>query len=177
MEQQVKIQKSDKQLLVKRHCHTPIIISTFKRPKQTKGLSSQLKITYMKIRTRFDELNDEIEQTLRQKNHRETIAQKINENKIFKEIDIFYRPVLNVYEPFNQKVYEEELYRLQLRQIQAEKIVEELNEDREKLEEYKKITTSIKYKELPLKRPKCTDQTSPIAVSLVNADILSNLIC
>lgn len=137
---------------------------------------SDIKEKYNKTRTRFEKINEDIEQTIRQINHRQSLEQKIIENKIFRKIDIFYRPVFNVYEPFNQEIYKYELYRLQLRQKHAEKIVEESNEDREKIEEYKRITTSLKYKELPLKKPKCNGQTSPTAISLVNVDILSNLI-
>ena len=180
MEQTIKIIKSETELLkVRQDLHqieSPITISTHKRPKQTNGIIVQIDELHQQCKQRYEKVNQEIEQILRKIQHQEEIERHIEENKIFRNIDIFYRPVLNVYEPFNPSIYNYEKYRLQLRQKQAEKIIDELNEDKNKIEEYKRITTSLKHKKLPLTRPKCKDQTSPTAVSLVNVDILSNLI-
>lgn len=165
----------------------PTIINTAKRSRQTSELLQEIKETHRKVTSQYEKLSEELNQTILQKQHRDKIQTQINENRVFKQIDLFYRPVFNVYEPFNRDVYKYELYRLFLREQHAERIFEEIKEDKERLEEYRRVTKSIEYKKLPLKKPECktqtslnavcNDQISPNAVSSVNVDILSNLIC
>jgi len=193
MEQRIKIIRSESKLLklgediLNCDRQKPTIINTAKRSRIASELLREIKETHGKVTGQYEKLSEELNQTILQKQHRDNIQTRIKENRVFKQIDLFYRPVFNVYEPFNRDVYKYELYRLFLREQHAERIFEEIKEDKERLEEYRRVTKSIEYKKLPLKKPECKtqtspnavckDRTSPNAVSSVNVDILSNLIC
>lgn len=120
-------------------------------------------------------LRDKIERLRWKEEESRKVREQIHENKEYKDIDIFYRPVFNHDIPFDPQKYHYEIARLRKKQTHAQKLLDEINEDRETIENYKKITTSRIY--IPrrlLKKPTCIDQILEAGPSSVKKNIVMN---
>ena len=151
-----------------------------RRAKQlTKELKEQQEIrkTINDLVNRHNKLQRYINKKKEQHEFKQRIKEIIYENKTYRNIDIFYRPVFDHDQPFNEDIYYHEIARLKQKQDHIERMVEELNEDKKTLEDYKTITTNRIY--IPIVRNQggeCIARTFRDTPTIVNTNILENLI-